>query len=150
MLLWKNPGEQRSGFFFGQTPDTFSKRTTQFRGNTAHQGQTHAVRNNPSYYLGASAYRGITRVALCGRLGSSAGRHSWRGADRSFDPCSPWQDLNQAGFVVRPGMHPASAKPFGRGVGFLLAWISREQTGIFWYFATYLLPNPQQQSERTA
>jgi hypothetical protein len=30
MLLWKKPGEQRSGFFFGQAPGTFSKRTTQF------------------------------------------------------------------------------------------------------------------------
>jgi hypothetical protein len=38
MLLWKKPGEQRSGFFFGQIPDIFSKRATQFRGNTAHQG----------------------------------------------------------------------------------------------------------------
>jgi len=71
MLLWEKPGEQRSGFFFDKIPDIFSKRTNQFRGNTAHQGQTHAVRNNPSHYLGVSAYRSIAQLALCGRLGAS-------------------------------------------------------------------------------
>src|SRR5215471_6490849 len=70
MLLWEKPGEQRSGFFFDKIPDIFSKRTNQFRGNTAHQGQTHAVRNNPSHYLGVSAYRSIAQLALCGRLGA--------------------------------------------------------------------------------
>jgi uncharacterized protein DUF3309 len=35
------------------------------------KGQTHAIRNNPSHYLGASAYRSIAQLALCGRLGST-------------------------------------------------------------------------------
>jgi len=64
------------------------------------KGQTHAIRNNPSHYLGASAYRGIALVALCGRLGSSAGRYSGFGPDHSFDPSSYRQDLNPGRIVA--------------------------------------------------
>jgi len=90
----KEPGEQRSGFFFALIPDTFSERTNQFQRQQVRNGGTHANRNNPSNHLGHSADRGVARVALCGGLGTSAGRYFGCHPDRSFDPCSYGQDLN--------------------------------------------------------
>jgi hypothetical protein len=98
-------------WIFDKIPDTFSKRTTQFRGHTAHHGQAHAIRNNPSHYLGASTYRGIALVALCGRLGASAGRYSGFGPDHSFDPSPLRQDLNPGRIVGLRGIRLSSASP---------------------------------------